>query len=234
MTVPPGAAVDIAGVEIETADVHELARFYADVLGLPVAREDPGCCAVTVGTTVLRLRQAAPGTEPAYHIAFAVPEDAIEAARDWLAGRGVAPIPVDGDPVVDFPAWNAHAVYFEDPAGNVLELIARHDLPNADPAPFGPHSMLRIDEVGLPTRDVAAVVAELGLRLGALPYGRGSADFQAVGDPRGLAIVVTAGRGWFPTGRPAGLHGTRLTLRGGAAATFPLPGGLATVTVTQA
>jgi hypothetical protein len=55
---------------------------------------------------------------------------------------------------------------------------------------------------------VAAVVAELGLRLGALPYGRGSADFQAVGDPRGLAIVVGAGRGWFPTGRPAGLHRT--------------------------
>jgi hypothetical protein len=97
VTVPPGAAVDIAGVEIETVDVHALARFYADVLRLPVA-EDAGGGAVTVGTTVLWLRQAAPGTEPSYHLAFAVPEDAIGAARDWLAGGALRRSPSTATP----------------------------------------------------------------------------------------------------------------------------------------
>ena len=233
MIPPPqaGAAIEYTVVEVEAADPDRLARFHAETLGLPVRRADDGW-AVAIGSTILRLRRAAPASHPFYHLAFAVPENRIEAARDWLVDRGVEPIAVDGDPVVDFPAWNAHAVYFHDPAGSVLELIARHDLPNADDGPFGPDRLLRIDEVGLPTTDVAALVAELGDRLGARPYGSGSSVFQAVGDAPGLAIVVADGRGWFPTGRPAERHPVAVTLHGAAEAAFGLPGGPYTVTVT--
>lgn len=226
-----GTAIDVAQVEIDAPDPGGSARFYAETLGLATCRDPDGGWRITVGTTTLRVRQAAPDSVPSYHLAFAVPENAIEAARDWLLHRGVAPIPVEGDPVVDFPAWNAHALYFHDPAGNILELIARHDLTNAADGPFGSESLHRVDEVGLPTTDLPALVATLETRLGALPYGSGSATFQAVGDARGLAIVVAAGRGWFPTGGPAALSPLSLVLRGSADATFALPGGPYAVTV---
>ncbi len=225
-----GASLDLAAVELAASDPAALARFYGDQLGLPVTVEN-GVHVVDVGTTALRIRPATAGAAPFHHLAFAVPENAIAAAHDWLVARGVTPIPVDGDPIVDFPAWNAHAVYFEDPAGNLMELIARHDLANADDGPFGADSLLRIDEVGLPTTDLPAVVAELGARLGARPYGSGSASFQAVGDAGGLAIVVAAGRGWFPTGRPAEPSPVSLVLRGAGRPAFTLPGGPYTVAV---
>jgi catechol-2,3-dioxygenase len=34
--------------------------------------------------------------------------------------------------VVDYSHWNAHSIFFLDPAGTVVEYIARHDLKNAD------------------------------------------------------------------------------------------------------
>ncbi len=227
------ASLDYRLVEIDAADPGGVARFHAETLGLPAQRDGDDGWVVEIARTTLRLRPAPPSTDPAYHLAFAVPENGIEAARDWLGERGVEPIPVDGDPVVAFPDWNAHALYFHDPAGSILELIARHELPNAaDPATFGPHSLLRVDEVGLPTTHVPALVAALRTRLGALPYGGGSPDFQAVGEAHGLAIVVREGRGWYPTGRPAERHRVRLGLGGRTDATFELPGGPYTVTVT--
>ena len=104
----------------------------------------------------------------------------------------------EGSPVVPFPFWNAHATYFRDPAGNVLELIARHDLALDDPYPFGPAGLHAVSEVGLPTLDVGAAVDALE-RLGIPRYSGDRRSFAAMGDIDGLFIVVPRGRVWFPT-----------------------------------
>jgi hypothetical protein len=102
-------------------------------------------------------------------------------------------------------SWDAHNLYFRDPAGNIVELIARHTLGNADAGPFSGASILGISEIGVAADDVRELVAELIERTGAAEYhGPGSASFSPVGDESGLLIVVARGRIWFPeTGVPA-------------------------------
>lgn len=192
------------------ADVPALRHFYGQALGLPVvdAQDEPGGISVEVGYSELRFCPAPPGMQPFYHVAFSVPHNQLEAARAWVQARtGLLPLPAGGF-VADFANWNAHAFYFLDPAGNVLECIARHDLPNARTAPFSAAGLLGISEVGLVVADVPAAVKRVCAETAAPVFHRGPVreDFAAIGDDDGLLILVREGRAWFPTNRPAESH----------------------------
>jgi hypothetical protein len=102
-----------------------------------------------------------------------------------------------------FASWNADAVYFQDPVGNVAELIARHDLPDDSPGPFGPSDVLSVSEIGVVVPDVPAFVAAAREQLGLAPYRPGTPDFAPVGDEHGLLIVAREGRPWFLAEIPA-------------------------------
>lgn len=112
---------------------------------------------------------------------------------------------------VPFEAWRARSAYFFDPAGNIVELIARERAP-------GSELFLEVSEVGLPVDDVAVAVGFLESEVG-LPYFSGDRrTFGAVGDDRGLFIVVPVGRPWLFTDRPAPDHPLEVTIaaeRGG-------------------
>ena len=184
-------------VTLTTHVLPALRAFYASRLGLPLLAADDGAFAVRAGATRLAFR-AVPGPPPRiHHVAFTVAPDRLDDGIAWLERR-VDVLRHDGSPVVPFPFWNAHAAYFRDPAGNVLELIARHDLALRDPHPFGPAGLHAVSEVGLPTADVGAAVAALE-RLGIPRYSGDGRSFAAMGDIEGLFIVVPRGRVWFPT-----------------------------------
>jgi catechol-2,3-dioxygenase len=155
-------------------------------------------------------------------VAFNVPPDALADGVAWLRRR-VRVLEPGGEAIVPFPHWNAHAAYFLDPAGNVLELIARHDLPaGGGGRPFGPASLLRVSEVGLPVPRVDEAVDALA-RLGLPAYSGDGRSFAAVGDVDGLLIVVPVGRAWFPTADARGaVHPVEVVLAGpGAWASLP-------------
>ena len=179
--------------EIELASPNPAAQleFYAERLDLPRAGDG-----IQVGETVLRFVQGSPAR---YHLAFAIPENQIEDARRWLQDRAA----MLSDEIFDFDFWNAHAVYFEDADGNVLELIARHDLANATAGTFTSASLLEANEVGLAVADPPAAVRALERGLGLPVFSGDRSAFTAVGGERGLLIVVPSGRTWFPTERPA-------------------------------
>jgi catechol-2,3-dioxygenase len=148
------------------------------------------------------------------HFAFNVPENRLADARMWLAQRAELVPGPNGEEELDFSAWNAHAVYCSDPVGNVVELIARHSLPNESHDPFGPRSLLEVSEVGVPVDDVPAAVAFVEHEL-AIPLWDGDRrGFTALGDDRGLFIVVPRGRAWFPTDRPASTPPRRMAIAG--------------------
>ncbi len=91
-------------------------------------------------------------------------------------------------------AWNSHSVYFEDPAGNILELIARHTMNNSVDRPFDPkQDILCISEIGVPTRDVPAAVDHLA-ELGLMTYKTRNDSFNPIGDDNGLLMVVEDGQ----------------------------------------
>lgn len=183
-------------VTLAVRDPPRLVRFYRDVLGLPPAGDD----AVQVGETRLTFD---PGGDSPHHVAFNIPEDRLADAKTWLRQRGVELTMHEGSDEVDYPAWNAHACYFHDPEGHVLECIARHSLPNASRAPFGPASLLNVSEVGVVVDDVATGARRLREALGVPAFQPPGQHFAPLGDDHGLLIVVPRGRRWFPTGRPA-------------------------------
>jgi len=152
-----------------------------------------------------------------YHFAFNIPENQFAEARAWLTQRVPLVLGPDGEDLFTFESWNSHAIYFYDAAGNIVEFIARHDLPNSSNQPFGPASLLSVSEIGWVVADVRAAVDTLQNDLGLSVYANSLSDeFAAVGDPNGLFIVVKQERPWFPdtrhilSAKPAPIHATLL------------------------
>jgi lactoylglutathione lyase len=128
--------VPITGLYEAHLTVRDLERgiaFYRDVLGLPLAHVVParGVAFLWVpepGTGMLGLWSS--GTAPLrmrLHIAFRVDLARIEAAVGALRDAGIAPHDGDGGPIEEpvVLSWMpAASVYFEDPDGHSLELIA--------------------------------------------------------------------------------------------------------------
>jgi catechol-2,3-dioxygenase len=183
--------VRILALRLPTRRPHELRRFYAEELGLPRHGYD-----VHGGGTTLTFVGGQPRSP--FHFAFNIPENRLDDAKAWLEPR-VRLLARDGTDTFNFEFWDAHAVYFNDPAGNVVELIARHRLASASDARFDGGSLLEVSELGLPTPDVAGTVEFLERELGVPVFSGDRTTFAAVGDERGLFIVVPEGRPWFPT-----------------------------------
>jgi catechol-2,3-dioxygenase len=178
---------------------------------LPAA--DPAAAAAfhpeRYGASVVRFEQ---GPEVCSHFAVNVPPGRFEEAVAW-AREQTSLIQED----VPFPLWRARAAYYYDPAGNLVELIAR------DRAP-GDELLLEVSEVGLPVSDVGAAVEFFETELG-LPHFSGDREnFSAVGDDRGLFILVPVGRAWLFTDRPAADAPVRVTIEGPAERELRVPG----------
>lgn len=197
----------IARLRLRTHRLAELPAFYHEKLHFPIRAENRDSITFQAGTTALTfVRTEETGSQPFYHFAFNIPENKLPLAKEWLARR--TPLALrDGEAVFHFPNWNAHSIYFWDPAGNLGELIARHNLPNARSGAFTPEEILYASEIGLVVEDVPAAVRELKSRLGLQTYRQGSNVFEPVGDEHRLLIVAQKGRPWmhraseiFPTG----------------------------------
>jgi catechol-2,3-dioxygenase len=184
------------------ASLTRLKEFYHRTLGLRIQDEQRERFTVVAGATPITF--VSPGQRdgrPFYHFAFNIPENKIRAARDWQRARTpLLPIPARlrdrdyPDDVVDYSHWNAHSVFFFDPAGNVVEYIARHDLRNAAGGPFTSADILYASEIGLVVDDVPATATRLREAVGLTSY-RGESDaFTALGDELGLLLVMRRGR----------------------------------------
>jgi catechol 2,3-dioxygenase-like lactoylglutathione lyase family enzyme len=187
--------VQIAAVRLASADVAAQRRLYVEALGLDELDAPAGALAVAIGPSRLIFQ---PGDPSPQHVAFRIPSAAYADALDWLGERTALLPNAEGGREHPFPDWNADAMYFRDPDGNVLELIAHHDLEDPYEPPFHPRHLLGIGEVGVPADDPPAFLADVERRHG---IGRWSGDgvgFAAAGDKRGSLIVVPRGRPWHP------------------------------------
>ncbi|HEX4324373.1 MAG TPA: hypothetical protein VHZ77_07045 [Gaiellaceae bacterium] len=182
----------------------ELSGFYRDVLGLPLDGD-----AIVVGETRLRFRGE--DGRAFYHFAFLVPGDRFDPALAWARER----VELLGD-VFDAEAWDARAVYFHDPAGNIVELIAHHELEQTGRSgEFAADELVGFSELGIvgdPPRLLGRLEA-VGLQMwdGTIDEPDGLAF---VGEPGRTLILAPTGRGWMPTGRRAEAHPVAATLAG--------------------
>jgi len=205
----------------------ELTEFYGSRLGLRVAQPKASGVAVEVGETVLELLPAS--GSPFYHVAFLVPGDRFEATLDWARSHvDLLPGRETGEVVFDFTNWDAKALYFHDPAGNIVELIAHHGIGEMGAArSFTTGELIGVSEVGLvgdPPALAEALERELGLELWD-GTAHGEARLAFVGEKARTLILCRSGRPWLPTGRPAEAHPVEVVLRGPFEGEVALDGG---------
>ncbi|MEK4351525.1 glyoxalase/bleomycin resistance/dioxygenase family protein [Paenibacillus sp. FSL R5-0475] len=185
----------IREVEMLAHSIKELKEFYVDSLGLTLIKENQTSFSVKVGESSLSFKESEQSVKPMYHFAFNIPENKMDEAVRWITPK--VPIILDQDKqVVHFKDWNALSIYFCDPAGNLVELIARHNLNNSTDQLFSQASLLCVSEIGLPVPNVENAVLKLS-HARIFPWREYHSKFAAVGDEQGLLIVVKEGRVWF-------------------------------------
>lgn len=197
--------MEIDNLHLRTAHLSDLRTFYADTLDCPVTNADAGEFTIEIGTTDVTFSGIDDRSDPSYHFAINIPQNQFDDARTWLSDRVELVSDAEtGEHEIFFEDWNAHAIYGLDPANNLFELIARHDLSNDSDRLFGSEHFRRVSEIGLPVPNVRRAVEAIKDNVGvSLRNNRATAitddaSFAAVGDDHGLFIVVEEGRGWFP------------------------------------
>ncbi len=192
----------ITQLTLSAPDPKELKKLYSEELGFDEisAISDSDGFTFQCGHTRVNF---IPGDRDAkYHFAFNVYPDQLIAAIEWAQSRGLELIhsPEDQGILVDFPNWWAKAIFFYDPAGNIVEIIARGGLGAiGNTAKFSAKSIVGVSEIGIVTDDVPAMRDWIVTTHGVQPFARqkNTDEFSAMGDDHGLLLLVHKGRPWF-------------------------------------
>lgn len=108
-------------------DIVRAKEFYGQTLGVKVVESDGGLLSLHAANGYAVLIYPKPNHEPAAHTILNFPVDDIEAAVDWLTGRGVKFEHYDQGPVRTNEKGIAHPgpwqAWFRDPAANILSVI---------------------------------------------------------------------------------------------------------------
>ncbi len=194
--------MNIAELQLLSAHIEQTRMFYRDVLGMKVLDAGENFVKIAAGKSVLQFNKAT-GQDPFYHFAFNIPANQFDEALQWATGK-FALVPVSlGNSVADFKSWNAKAFYFYDNNQNIVELIARFELPEKGEKNFDGQSIFSISEIGLVVDDAMTYSLQLFKDHHLHFYSRQapSDDFVAIGDDHGLFIVVNEHRNWYPTNK---------------------------------
>lgn len=196
----------ILELEISSVDLPAQRDFYANILELPVTL-DSAILEVQAGRTILRFTQAPSEFIGAYHLAFNIPKNQYQSAKQWIMSRISLLRDRTGKEDFESTSWESTSLYFSDTAGNVLEFIARHNLQNATAGEFNSSQILNVSEIGLPSEDVISLADELCTQLGLSVFKQEPNEtFTPIGDDSGLLILPIQDRIWMPdSGVPAKL-----------------------------
>ena len=204
--------MNITRLELLTADLAAQKDFCENILELPIKLTSSNL-EVKAGSTDLVFIQAPADFDGAYHLAFNIPGNQIQAAKEWISARVPLLRDENGQDEFESKSWNSHSVYFRDAAGNVLEFIARHNLNNAADGDFDGRQILNISEIGLPSENVIEFAHELCTVLDLSVFRQEPNEtFTPVGDDNGLFILPIKNRIWIPnSGVPAKLLPVKVT-----------------------
>lgn len=215
-------------VILYTNQLKILQRFYMNILELPLLEQTDKSFTVKVGTSTLTFQKI---DVPAfYHFAFNIPGNQFTLIKSWIKNK----IPLNregGRDEVYFENFDADSIYFEDPAGNVIELVGRRyrDL-------FGspsPESFLNISEVSITTYDMTRVgekIQDIGIPLWRSteinPHG-----LNFLGRDDTFIVLVPPGRRWYFSEQISDIYPLEMTLTTGDILTIDGKGHLTTAKI---
>jgi catechol-2,3-dioxygenase len=186
---------------LETSTLKDAEDFYTRTLGLALhQKHDNGIC-IKAGASLLTFRQAKAGTHPYYHFAFNISAAKHEKALQWLEDKEIKINEVSGKKIMHSASWNSDSIYFYDLCGNVVEFIARHNIPSEAMGEFTAYDVISISEVGLPVDDVDAAARLIMDETGESIFHNRNEVFSPIGDDNGLFIVTSSTRKWLGSDR---------------------------------
>lgn len=208
----------LAHLQIQTNNIEQTKAFYQDILELPIIKKQSDSVSVQAGKSILKFVENYQ-FKSIYHFAFNIPENKLDEAIEWCKSKIGLILIKDQNVITNFENWNAHAVYFYDNNGNLLEFIARHDLNNAQSEKFSSKSILNISEIGIvnenPLELGKGLIAKHDLEF--FSKNDNSELFAAVGDDEGLLIMVQPNRNWYPTQTPSESNKTEVRIENNGA-----------------
>ena len=207
--------MEIKLLTLQTNKLETMKEFYTQHLGFSICGESPNGFQIQVGTSILEFTNENVAGEPYYHFAFNIPANQFQEAKEWLKGKTTLLLE-DGEDEADFSFWPAHACYFEDPAGNIVELIARYnENPNSE-SPFSVNSILNISEIGLIVKD-APMVGEQLKEINIFdsdndPITNSSLSFMQENNNGVFIILTSIGRRWLFSEKKSKIFPMKITL----------------------
>ncbi|WP_440117117.1 VOC family protein [Paenibacillus sp. QZ-Y1] len=198
-------------VTMYTARLEDIKHFYIAILGLELSDESEHSFTFQIGLTKMIFMRSEADQYPFYHFAWMIPTNRFQEAKAWAAARVRLSKHEDQDETY-FTNWDSHSIYFEDPTGNIVELIAHHTVHNESDNSFSAQDLLQVCEVGLVSEDVLSMVDELE-HLGLKRWGEISETFAPVGDVNGLFIVVKKERIWYFSEQEANIYPLEVCIR---------------------
>lgn len=189
-------------LRLQTKNYTALYHFYNDVIELPVIKQGDNISIVAGDSTIVF--EETNSADPFYHFAFNIPSNKFEEAFEWVKKK-VDLLWLDDYKgfVADFVNWHAKSFYFLDPAGNILEFIARFDLKDKTDESFTSRHIRNVSEIGLvlPAEDFDNDVNKLFNQYPLSYFDKQPPfpHFKAVGNDEGLFIIVPENRVWFST-----------------------------------
>jgi hypothetical protein len=187
-------------LDCQLSKLPVLANFWTERMELQQVASSSGSFSVMAGNTKLTFRRDQLGYGGLYHFTIDVPENQIENARIWLQKRAKLVKDADtGAEIVHKSKLNAHSLFFMDPGGNLIELVARHDVKNAQAGDFNKSMLLAITDVSIVTRNVKDCEDLLYTNFGLLGFPGTSNSVKPIGGQKGTITLHVPSRPYYPT-----------------------------------
>ena len=207
--------MEIKSIVLQTKGLMEMKKFYIDTLGFSLINEDPYSFRIAVGTGELEFTTKEVEGNPYYHFAFNIPANKFDEAKSWAKER-VSLLKEDGVDQVHFAHFPAHALYFYDPSGNIVELISRYEIAEESTEPFTVKSILNISEIGLIVEDTISAsekLKEIGVNeRNNHKISRNSLNFMGDKSKGIFIILAQPGRRWFFSDKTSVIFPLEITL----------------------
>lgn len=157
----------IQQVDLWVSNLEEIVIFYRDILEFPLKLWKDTEATFQIGNSNLRIIKDSEARKNFYHFAFNIHANMFSKAKQWLQERVILSTE-DGEDEVEYSGhFKAKSCYFQDPAGNIVEFIAREAIaPKSNAANFSSNNVIEISEIGLTTHNIiefADKIMELGI-----------------------------------------------------------------------
>ncbi|WP_077324880.1 glyoxalase [Virgibacillus siamensis] len=195
-------------VTLQSNNLIEVKDFYVNRFGFVLLDSDEKRFSIKVGESILEFQENSRDSEPFYHFAFNIPRNLFREAKEWTRSK-VELNTDDGEDEAHFAFLNANACYFYDPAGNIVEFIARASSP-ASENNFTVKEILNISEINVTTSDVKRAADQL--KEAGVPVreneslDENSLNFMGEADGGAFILLGPAGRRWIFSDKYSEVH----------------------------